>query len=198
MINRPAIQRVSFQKLRPLARLEVALAVFVLALAWFAYNLYQQAQEAEENQANQDRRLSALRDDLVLFESNNDKEKLQEELRQLESTPAPPSLPSYTGALSLGNTITEYAQSQKLPLTGFDRVDFVATLDEAEYPAVKFTVTAVGDEKRLTGMLELLNEFPTALVRTLEFIRPPPEGPEGEDARAGAWEMKLNVDVFYR
>ena len=80
-------------------------------------------------------------------------------------------------------------------MTGFDRVDFVTTLEETEYTAVKFTVTAVGDENRLTGMLELVSEFPTAMVRTLEFISPPARG---EDAPAGAWEMTLNVDVIYR
>ena len=195
MINRLSGQKTTVSQLKSLVRLEVALAGLVLVLAWFAYNLYQQAQDAEENQASQDRRLSALRDDLVFFESNNDKEKLQEELRQLRSTPAPPSLPPHRVALSLGNRITEYAQNEKLPLTGFDRLDFVTTLEDTEYPAIKYTVTAVGDEKRLTGILQLLSEFPTAMVRTLEFIRPPPKG---EATLAGAWEMKLNVDVIYR
>ena len=195
MINRLSGQRFNVPHLKALARLEVALAGLVLVLAIFAYNLRLQVQEAEANQASQDRRLMAIRDDLIFFDSHNDRGKLQEELIQLRSTPAPPSLPPHRVALSLGNRITEYAQSQELPLTGFDRVEFVTTLDETEYSAVKFTVTAVGDEKRLTGMLELLSEFPTAMVRTLEFIRPLPAD---EDARAGTWQMTLNVDVIYR
>lgn len=195
MINRLSSQKIGFQQLKSLARLEVALAVLVLALGAFAYNLYQQAQEAQANQVTQDRRLAALEDDLIFFDSNNDKEKLQEELRQLRSTPAPPALPPYRVALSLGNRITEYAQSQDLPLTGFDRIDFSTTVDETEYSAVKFTVTVVGDEEQLTGMLELLSEFPTAMVRTLEFIRPLAGG---EGARGSAWQMTFNVDVIYR
>ena len=195
MINRLSNQRNSVQQLKSLARLEVGLAGLVLVLAVFAYNLYQQAQEAQDNQAAQDHDISVLRDDLVYFENNNDKEKLLEELEQLRAMPKPVSLPGHGVALSLGNAITEYARRENLPLTGFDRVDFVTTVGEAEFSAVKFTITAVGDEKRLTGILQLLREFPTALVRTLEFIRPLAEG---EETLAGAWKMTLNVDVIYR
>lgn len=195
MISRPSNQKNTVHRLKSLARLEVALAALVLVLAAFAYHLYQQAQNAEESQATQDHKISTLRDDLVFFESNNDKEKLQEELRRLRSTPAPPSLPSQRVALSLGDAITEYAQSQKLPLTGYDRMVFVTNLGEAEYSAVKFTVTAVGNEERLTGMLQLLSGHPTAMVQTLEFIRPLVEG---EKPRDGDWQMKLDVDVIYR
>ena len=195
MISRPSNQKNTVHRLKSLARLEVALAALVLVLAAFAYHLYQQAQNAEESQATQDHKISTLRDDLVFFESNNDKEKLQEELRRLRSTPAPPSLPSQRVALSLGDAITEYAQSQKLPLTGYDRMVFVTTLGEAEYSAVKFTVTAAGNEERLTGMLQLLSGHPTAMVQTLEFIRPLVEG---EKPRDGDWQMKLDVDVIYR
>jgi len=169
--------------------------VLVLGLAGYAYNLYQQARDAESSQAAQDRKLSTLRDDLVFFESDNDEEKLREELKALTSTPAPPSLPSEQVALSLGGAITEYAQDQKLPLTGYDRMVFLTTLGDAEYPAVKYTVTAVGGEEKLTGMLQLLSGHPTALVQTLEFIRPPDDG---EEASGGHWRMKLDVDVIYR
>ena len=195
MINRLSNQKIGIQQLKSLARLEVALAVLVLAIAAFAYNLYQQAQEAKENQVTQDRRLTALQDDLIFFESNNDKARLQEELKNLRSTPAPASLPNYRAALSLGNRITEYAQGQELPLTGFDREDFAVKLGETEYSAVKFTITAVGNEEQLTGMLELLKEFPTATVRTLNFVRP---RTSAEDARSGNWQMTLNIDVIYR
>lgn len=195
MINRLSSQKITAQQLKSLARLEVVLAVLVLAVAVFAYNLYQQAEEAKENQATQDRRLAALRDDLIFFDRNNNQDTLQEELQQLRSTPAPSSLPPYRVALSLGTMITKYAQSQELPLTGFDRVDFVTTLEEKEYSVVKFTVSAVGDEQQLTGMLELLTEFPTAMVQSLEFIRPLASG---ANARSGSWQMTLNVDVIYR
>lgn len=195
MINHRSNQKSTVLQLKSLARLEVGLAGLVLVLAVFAYNLYQEAQDAQDEKAVQEHDLSVLRDDLFYFESNNDKEKLLEELGQLTSSPAPQSLPPYRVALSLGNAITEYARSEDLPLTGFDRLDFVTILEETEYSAIKFTVTAVGDEKRLTGMLDLLSAFPTANVRTLEFIRPLAVD---EDARAGTWQMTLNVDVIYR
>ncbi len=195
MIGRLSNPKNAVHRLKSLARLEVALTVLVLALATFAYHLYQQAQNAEDSRAAQDRKISTLKDDLIFFQSDNNKEKLREELRELRSTPAPPSLPSEQVALSLGSTITEYAQNQKLPLTGYDRMVFVTTLGEAEFSAVKFTVTAVGNEERLTGMLQLLSDHPTALVQTLEFIRPLVEG---EEARDGDWRMKLDVDVIYR
>ena len=44
-------------------------------------------------------------------------------------------------------------------------------------------------------MLQLLKEFPTAKVRTLEFTRPPLPT---EGNRERGWEMKLNMDVVYR
>ena len=80
-------------------------------------------------------------------------------------------------------------------MTGFDRVDVAVKLGETEYSAVKFTITALGNEEQLTGMLELLKEFPSATVRTLNFVRPQTSA---EDARSGNWQMTLNIDVIYR
>ena len=195
MLSRLSNQKISVDQIRALIRLETALAALLLVLVYYGYDLYQKAGEAVENQATQDRRLSALRADLVVFETDNDKAKLQEELRALRAVEAPQALPSARVAAALGDTITEYAQSERLPLPGFEQVDIVSMIGEVEYPAVKFSITALGNEERLTGMLELLAEYPTAMVETLEFIRPLDE--EGS-SRPGAWEMNLVVNVIFR
>ena len=196
MIERLKNQQISASQLRVLLRLEGILVVLVLVLAYLAYQQYQQAQEATENRETQQRRLEALRDDLVFFETNNDKQKLEEELVQVRNVLPEQGLPNYQQALAVGRTITNFAQEQNLPLTSFDQVQVLLTLaEDAAFPALRYTIIVRGDEDGLTAMLGLLKQSPTAKVTTLEFTRP--RG-GGEADRQTLWEMKLDMDVIYR
>ena len=196
MIDRLKNQQITAGQLRALLRLESILVVLVLGLAYFAYQQYQQAQEATENREIQQQRLAAVRDDLVFFESSNDKQKLEEEMAQLRSIPLPLGLPNYQQALEVGRTITTFAQEHDLPLTGFDQVEVRLPLGEdTEFPALRYTIIVKGDEDGLTDLLQLLKQNPTAKVTTLEFTRPPPDA---EGNRQPDWEMKLDMDVIYR
>ena len=196
MIERLKNQKITAGQFRALLTLEGILVVLILALGYFGYQQYQLAQEAAGNLETQERRLTALKDDLLFFESSNNQQQLEEELAQLRAIPLPQRLPGVRQALDVGREITVFAQEQGLPLTSFDRVEIKLKLGEdLEFPAQSYSIIVRGQEAGLIAMLQLLKEFPTAKVRTLEFTRPPTAA---EGARERDWEMKLNLDVVYR
>ena len=97
----------------------------------------------------------------------------------------------------MDDLLADYSNDLGLPLTGFERIDTVKAIGEKEFPAVAYSIVVRGDEEGLTGMLALFAQFPTALVRTVEFNRPVVD----EDAELNlvpAWEMKVELDIIYQ
>ena len=179
----------TIERLRPLLRIEVAIAVVILVVAVIWYNQSQKVSDAEDVESSLDNRLRAARDDLRIQNSNESANELSDEIARLESEQRPLSLPSRDEAMRLGQEILFYAEAQLLNLPVFGREETVATLGELNYTAIRYTVAAQGSTESLVGVLALLREFPTATVQTLNFVRPP----DGLDS----WEMTLELDVYF-
>lgn len=189
--------RSSSEQLKALRRPETLLALLLLVMAVYAYTLYQSAQAAQQSKEELDTKTGVATQNLINYRQNNDRASLQEELEQVQAEPEPKFLPAYEDALALDTLVTTYSDDLDLPLTGFERVDTVQTIGDSEFPAVSYLIVVRGDEEGLTGMLSLLNRFPTALLRTVEFNRPVVDE-EDEQATVPAWEMKLELDIIYR
>ena len=189
--------RSSSEQLKALRRPETVLAALVLLLAVYAYTLYQSAQEAEQAKTENAGGVTAATQKLIIFQRNNDRAKLLDRLAQVNAEPEPEVLPTYEDALALDDLITAYSDDLGLPLTGFERIDTLKTIGEREFPAVSYSIVVRGDEQGLTGMLGLLEQFPTALVRTVEFNRPLVDE-DVDQSTVPAWEMILELDIVYQ
>ena len=179
----------TLERLRPLLRIEVAIAVVILVVAAIWYNQSQDVSDAQDRESSLDAKLRAARADLRIQNSNDDANELRDEIARLESEQRPLSLPSRDEAMRLGQEILFYADAQQLNLPVFGREESVATLGDQDYTSIRYSLAAQGSTESLAGVLQLLRDFPTAIVQTLNFIRPP----EG----LNSWEMTLELDVFY-
>ena len=175
--------------LRPLLRLEVAVVVAVLILAYVWYTQQQQLDDARAEESSLESNLSAVLVDLRYQDPNRDLGALQEKLASLLSAEVLQPLPSREMALRLGEDVLIYAQNQQLGLSEFGTLETISVLGEQEYSAIRYLIAARGTTDSLVGVLELLRDFPTAKVQALHFVRPI-EAPE-------SWEMNLELDVFY-
>jgi len=179
----------TLERLRPLLRIEVAIAVVILVVAVIWYNQSQAISDAQDRESSQDVKLRAARADLRIQSSDDNASDLRDEISRLESEQRPLSLPSRDEAMRLGQEILSYAGAEQLNLPVFGREESVATLGDQDYTSLRYTIAAQGPTETLVGVLALLRDFPTATVQTLHFIRPP----EGLDS----WEMTLELDVFF-
>ena len=180
----------SLERLRPLLRIETAVvvAILVLAVAWYIYD--QKASEAQEVESAIDQKLKTVQRDLQLWDANNDPDTLVAALAELQSgEQGPVALPLRVDASRFRIELLSYADAHGLSLPAFDQVESVASLAEQEYQAIRYSIAAQGTANILVGVLMLLQDFPTAAVQTLDFVRPP----EGFDD----WNMNLELDIFF-
>ena len=166
----------------------VVIALLVLAVAW--YNQFQETGDARDAKSASDLQLDAAQDDLRFWEINNDPVALREELTQLQSLEQDSlALPTRATASSFGDELLIYANEQELRLPVFGQAGSVASVGDQEFQAIHYSIRALGSADALVGVLKLLQEFPTAAVQTLEFVRPPEQ--------LESWEMSLELDVFF-
>lgn len=180
----------ALERLRPYLRIELAVlaAVLVFAVVWFYQN--QQVGDAREEESVLDRQLKAAQDDLNLFIANNEQPALAEELRQLQVVERPLSLSSREDALKFRDDVLSYVDDRQLTLNAFGKEETSIPFGGDDFPTIRYSISAQGSEDDLVGMLQLLQDFPTATVQVLQLVR----SPESLDS----WEMNLNLDVLYR
>jgi len=179
----------TLERLRPLLRMEVAVVLAFLILAYVWYTQQQQLDDARAEESRLERNLSAVRVDLQFQDPNRNLGALQEKLAGLLAAEVLQPLPSREMALRFGEEVLVYAQDQQLGLPKFGRAETIGVFGEQEYSAIRYLIAARGTTDSLVGVLELLRDFPTAKVQALHFVRP--------IERPKSWEMNLELDVFY-
>lgn len=187
----------SLEKLRPLLRMETAvvIAILVLAVAWYTQSQMTEDAREAESAADQklktaDRKLRAAQQDLDSFDTSNGRGALEAELEKEQSIEQDQlALPSQDKALSFGDALLIYTNDQELHLPVYDQTESVASVGEQEFQAIHYSIRAQGSVAALVGVLKLLQEFPTAAVQTLDFVRPSEE--------LDNCGMSLELDVFF-
>ena len=160
----------ALERLRPFLRIEVAVlaAVLLVAVVWYYQN--QQIDDAREEESVLQRQLKAAVDDLNLFIADNEQPALEAELRQLQVVVEEPSstlLPSREDALKFRDDLLAYVDNRQLELNEFGKEETSTPFGDDEFPTIRYSIAAVGNADALVGMLELLQDFPTATVLVL-------------------------------
>ena len=176
-------------RLRPLLRIEAGTlaAIVVVAVAWFNFN--QQVDKSRQEASALDEKPKAAQEDLDLLADDAQRAALEASLRELQSGNRITALPTQDAVSAFGDMVIHYVYEQQLSLPIFGKSETKATVDDREYPAIRYSMLARGEPDAIVGMLALLQGFPTAAVHTLDFMR---TGDEPE-----TWEMSLDLDLFY-
>lgn len=182
--------RLSLDQLRNLPRPETVLVLLILVVAVAWLYLDRQNKDPKAEVSGLDRNLRVARDDLKFLEDNSNLAALEKELALLRSAPRPATLPSRQDALKFRNQMLTYAAEQGLPLSTFDISEGSAGVPGGEYSFVRYSIVTRGNLEPLVGALKLLQDFPTATVQTLRFIR--------VAAAESQWEMRFDLDVFHQ
>lgn len=171
-------------------RLALVIGLAALVLAYVGFSQYRGAGQAEAELAALEKRFRVAEDDLAYLLANDDTPTLKQNLEAERSMPESQTLPSRSEASDFSGAIVEYAAIKGLPLTTFDRTDTSVAISGKEFPSLRHSVEAQGPGATLEGLLQLVNEFPTAKVLELNLTRV-------AQARS-QWAMALELDVFYR
>lgn len=145
--------------------------------------------ELREELAAMKSRLKVVNDDLAYLEANDETASLQATLNEELAKPKPQALPSQAAVGEFSNTLFEYAASQGLSFTTFDKIDTSVSIGDTAYSSLRHSLEAQGTGQAQTGLLQLISEFQTAKVLDLVFTR------SGDPTE---WYMRLELDVYYR
>jgi len=179
----------SLEKIRPYLRIETAVVVALLVVVVFWYMLSQQVNESSDAEGVLDQKIAAVRSDINAFTQNDERATLQAQLAELQADQTTVVLPSRDLALQFGDVLLKYVSSQNIPLNNYATEETLTPIGEQDYPTIRYSIIVQGPQNSLVGTLELLQEFPTAVVQVLELIRPVEDRPE--------WVMTLELSVFY-
>ena len=179
----------TLEKLRPYLRIEVGVvaALLVVIVAWYMFN--QQTSESRDAETALDRKLLAAQADLDTFARRDERATLQNQLAELQADQATVVLPRRDVALRFRDELLRYVDSENLPLNAFGKEESLRPIGEQEYPIIRYSIVAQGDQDSVVGTLRLLQDFPTAAVDMLELRRPVEDLPE--------WVMTLELSVFF-
>ena len=187
------IQRLTVRQLINLLlrvdRISLILGLTIFIASYYGYSQYQQAGVVGEELDALERRFQVVQDDLNYLEANDETPALNATLERERAQPLPLSLPTRDQAQVFSADVVAYAAGQQLPLTTFDRTDSVIPVGNKEFPTLHHSVQAEGSRDALTGILQLIGEFPSAKVRDLVFSRVG----GGQDR----WLMAMELDVIY-
>ena len=176
-------------RLRPLLRIEAGIlaAIVVAAVAWFVFN--QQVDKSRQQASALDEKLKAVQEDLNLLAGGAQRATLEANLRELQSDNPIAALPTQEEVSAFGDMVINYVYEQQLSLPIFGKSETKAMVEDQEYSAIRYSMLARGEANAIVGLLALLQGFPTASVRNLDFMR-------SED-EPDTWEMNLDLDLFY-
>ena len=172
-----------------LDRISLILGLTIFISTYYGYSQYQQAGEMGDELDALEKRFQVVQDDLDYLEANDETAALNATLEREKAQPQPLSLPTRDQAQVFSADIVAYAAGQQLPLTTFDRTETLVPVGDKEFPTLHHSVQAEGSRDTLTGILQLVGEFPSAKVRDLVFSRVG----GGQDQ----WLMAMELDVIY-
>ncbi|MCI0780006.1 MAG: hypothetical protein J4O03_02325 [Chloroflexi bacterium] len=175
--------------LRRVDRLSLILGLTIFIATYYGYSQYQLAGEMGEELDALERRFQVVQDDLAYLEANDETAALNATLEREKAQPQPVSLPTRDQAQVFSADIVAYAAGQQLPLTTFDRIETLVPVGKQEFPTLHHSVQTEGSREALTGILQLIGEFPSARVLDLVFSRVG----GGQDR----WLMAMELDVIY-
>ena len=170
-------------------RLTLILGLVILIVAYAGFNQYKKATAAQEELSSLTGRIQVVQDDLAYFQANDETAALRQKLETERSKSPPQALPTQSAAREFSAKILSYAAEKGLPWTTFDRVDVSVPIGTKEFNSSHHSLEAQGSGDALSGLLQLVSEFPTAKVLELSFTR-------GSDR--SQWQMTMEMDVFYR
>lgn len=170
-------------------RISLILGLTIFIATYYGYSQYQQAGQMRDERDALEKRLQVLQDDLAYLEANDETAALIATLDSEKEQPEPPSLPTLDQAQVFSADVVAYAAGQQLPLTTFDRTETLVPVGDKEFPTIRHSVEAEGSTDALTGLLQLVGEFPSAQVRDLVLSRIG-GGPD-------QWLMVMELDVIY-
>ena len=172
-------------------RISLVLGIVVLLAAYAGFTQYRQAEETGEELTALENQYKIIEDDLAYIQ--DEKPGVEQKLIEERAKPPPQSLPSGAQAADFSAAVLSYADEQGLQLNTFDRTDVSVPIGSREVPSFRHALEAEGEIQALTGMLQLVLDFPTvptAKITELVFTR--------SDGGEGPWQMTLKLDLFYR
>jgi len=175
--------------LRRVDRLSLILGLTIFIATYYGYTQYQLAGEMGEELDALERRFQVVQDDLAYLEANDETAALNATLEREKAQPQPLSLPTRNQAQVFRADIIAYAAAQQLTFSTFDRTETLVPVGNQEFPSLHHTLEGEGSRDALTGILQLVGEFPSAKVLDLVFSRVG----GGQDR----WLMAMELDVIY-
>jgi len=170
-------------------RLILVLGLVILVVAYVGYNQYRETTAAQEELATLTSRIRVIQDDLAYLQANDQTAALRGQLEGERSKSQPQALPTRPAAREFSEKVVNFAAENGLPFNTFDRVDASVPIGTKEFSSLHHSLEVQGSGEALSGLLQLVNEFPTAKVLELSFTR------AGDRSQ---WQMTLEMDVFYR
>ena len=156
---------------KDILRPEAAVAVLALALLAAGTYLFQERADALTEAEEINGQVAATRATIAALQEEGAKMDSRVVRAALDSEPLP--LPSAGEALDLSSRLTAYFTEAGLQVGTYSTGREFADLAGSRYPAIGFAISATGVAPGLLGVLEIVQEMPTAFVRNLEFERDP-------------------------
>ena len=171
---------------RSLRGVEGVLIGLVVVLALFALvSIFRNASASSDVRSLEDRidRASAS---LRSIEESSDIAGLQSRLERLRTIPRPRPLPTKLNVLTIDAALFARAADLGVGVTSFNSLDAPVETEGSSFSALSYAVQASGSPDALTGLMRLLEEYPTAVVRELTLTN-----------ESGGWTAGLTLAVVY-
>ena len=171
---------------RSLRGVEGVLIGLVVVLALFALvSIFRNASASSDVRSLEDRidRASAS---LRSIEESSDIAGLQSRLERLRTIPRPRPLPTKLNVLTIDAALFARAADLGVGVTSFNSLDAPVEIEGSSFSALSYAVQASGSPDALTGLMRLLEEYPTAVVRELTLTN-----------ESGGWTAGLTLAVVY-
>ena len=173
--------------LRRYLRPEPILLLLVVLVAVGMFYLTRESNSVEDERIKMNTQMLETEAGMIRLE--DDKLVLESELGTIESEISPLMFPSRDVALELSGKLARYIDDNNLQVSAFDSNQTVASLNNASFEAVNFSLIAQGPPESLIGILALIDDTPTGIVRKLDLTR--------TSDVLNTWTLSLGLVVIY-
>ena len=173
--------------LRRYLRPEPVLLLLVVLCAAGMFYLTRESNSVEEEQKQTN--TQKLQTETGMIRLEDDKFLLETKLGTMESEISPLIFPSRDVALELSGKLARYLDDNNLQVSAFDSNQTVELLNNASFEAVNFSLIAQGPPESLIGILAIIDDTPTGIVRTLDLTR--------TSDVLDTWTLSLGLVVVY-
>lgn len=134
-----------------------------------------------------DGRVARASTSLRTLQEESNIEGLETQLAALQAVPVIDSLPTELRALQLDSAVFDRASRVDATITGFTSRAGTILLAGEELATLEYVIQAQGPEPALTGLLRVLEDFPSSVVRDLDYTI------QGKD-----WSFILTIAVVHQ